>query len=147
MPGLADPGYELISTALERGIPVVPVAGPTALAAALAVAGIPAERFIFLGFLPRKKGQRRALLASVADSPFALVAYESPHRLVDALTDLSGLVGQRTIAVACELTKMYEDVQRGSAEQVLAQFQAQKPRGEYTLVVAPPATGDSSEAA
>jgi 16S rRNA (cytidine1402-2'-O)-methyltransferase len=146
MPGLADPGYELISAALERGIPVVPVPGPTALSAALSVAGIPTERFIFLGFLPRRKGQRRALLESVADSPFALVAYESPHRLVGALDDLARLIGERPMVVACELTKMYEEVRRGSAEQLLAHFQEQKPRGEYTLVVGPPATSGTSEA-
>ncbi|MGC9333730.1 MAG: 16S rRNA (cytidine(1402)-2'-O)-methyltransferase [Anaerolineae bacterium] len=139
MPGLADPGYELISAALERGIPVVAVPGPTALSAALSVAGIPSERFVFLGFLPRRRGQRRALLASVAERPFALVAYESPHRLVDALSDLAQLFGQRPMAVACELTKMYEEVQRGSALQLLAHFQEQQPRGEYTLVIAPPA--------
>jgi 16S rRNA (cytidine1402-2'-O)-methyltransferase len=145
MPGLADPGYELIQAALERGIPVVPVPGPTALSAALSVAGIPAERFIFLGFLPRRRGQRRALLESVVDRPFALVAYESPHRLVDTLGDLARLTGERTIVAACELTKMYETVRRGSAGQLLAYFQEEKPRGEYTLVVAPPAAGASRE--
>ena len=147
MPGLADPGYELISAALERGIPVVPVPGPTALSAALSVAAIPAERFIFLGFLPRRKGQRRALLESVADRPFALVAYESPHRLVDTLGDLARLIAKRPIVLACELTKMYEEVRRGSAEELLSQFQEQRPRGEYTLVVAPPSTSGSSEEA
>jgi 16S rRNA (cytidine1402-2'-O)-methyltransferase len=140
MPGLADPGYELISAALERGIAVVPVSGPTALSAALSVAGLPAERFIFLGFLPRRKGQRRALLESVADKPFALVAYESPHRLLDALGDVARLLGERSIVVACEMTKMYEEVRRGSAEELLVHFQEQEPRGEYTLVIAPPAT-------
>jgi 16S rRNA (cytidine1402-2'-O)-methyltransferase len=139
MPGLADPGYELISAALERGIPVVPVPGPTALSAALSVAGIPDERFIFLGFLPRRKGQRRALLESVSGGPFALVAYESPHRLVDALADVASLFGERPMVVASELTKMYEKVHRGSAAQLLAHFEEEKPRGEYTLVVAPPA--------
>jgi 16S rRNA (cytidine1402-2'-O)-methyltransferase len=143
MPGVADPGYELISAALEQGIPVVPVPGPTALSAALSVAGLPAERFIFLGFLPRRKGQRRTLLESVADKPFTLVAYESPHRLVDALDDVARLLGKRSIAVACELTKMYEEVRRGSAEELLAHFRAQEPRGEYTLVIGPPETRTS----
>lgn len=143
MPGLADPGYELISAALERGIAVVPVPGPTALSAALSVAGLPAERFIFLGFLPRRKGQRRALLESVADRPFALVAYESPHRLLDTLGDVARLLGERPIAIACELTKMYEEVQRGSAEELLAHYREQEPRGEYTLVIAQPETRGS----
>jgi 16S rRNA (cytidine1402-2'-O)-methyltransferase len=140
MPGLADPGYELISVALEQGIPVVAVPGPTALSAALSVAGLPAERFIFLGFLPRRKGQRRALLESVADQPFALVAYESPHRLVDTLDDVARLLGQRSVAVTSELTKIYEEVRRGSAEELLAHFREQQPRGEYTLVIAAPET-------
>ena len=138
MPGLADPGYELISAALEQGIPVVPVPGPTAVSAALSVAGLPAERFIFLGFLPRRKGQRRALLESVVDKPFTLVAYESPHRLMDTLGDVAQLLGSRSVTVACELTKMYEEIQRGTAEGLVTHFREQEPRGEYTLVIAPP---------
>jgi 16S rRNA (cytidine1402-2'-O)-methyltransferase len=136
MPGLADPGYELIVAALKQGVPIVPVPGPTALSAALSVAGIPAERFVFLGFLPRGGGARRELLASLADSPFTLVAYESPHRLLDTLVDLADLFGERPIAAACELTKLYEEVQRGTAAQLLAHFGEHRPRGEFTLVIA-----------
>ena len=137
MPGLADPGYELITTALQRGVSIVPIPGPTALAAALSVAGIRCERFTFLGFLPRGGSARRNLLALLVESPFAVVAYESPHRLLATLADLDRLFGDRQMAVACELTKLYEATQRGTAADLLAHFRAHRPRGEFTLVIAP----------
>jgi 16S rRNA (cytidine1402-2'-O)-methyltransferase len=137
MPGLADPGYELIAAALQQGVPIVPVPGPTALAAALSVSGIPAGRFIFLGFLPRAAGARRSLLASLLDSPFTLVAYESPHRLLDTLSDLADLFGERSMAVCCELTKLYEETRRGTPAALLAHFGEHRPRGEFTLVISP----------
>ncbi len=136
MPGLADPGYELIAAALEQGVPVVPVPGPTALAAALTVAGIPSTRFLFLGFLPRGSSGRRELMAPWVDSPFALVAYESPHRLLETLADLERLFGDRPMAAACELTKLFEEVQRGTAADLLTYYRSHKPRGEFTLVIA-----------
>jgi 16S rRNA (cytidine1402-2'-O)-methyltransferase len=138
MPGLADPGHELLAAALERGLPIVPVPGPTALTAALAVAGIPCERFVFLGFLPRGAKARRDLLCSLVEKPFTLVAYEAPHRLLDTLADLDHLFGARQMAVACELTKMYEEVRRGTAIELLDHYRDQRPRGEFTLVIAPP---------
>jgi 16S rRNA (cytidine1402-2'-O)-methyltransferase len=143
MPGLADPGFELIAAAQEQGARIVPVPGPTALAAALSVSGIPAERFIFLGFLPRGDSARRTLLAPLVDSPFALVAYESPHRLLDTLATLEELFGDRPMAAACELTKLYEETRRGTAAVLLAHFADQKPRGEFTLVIA--GTGQNEE--
>ena len=151
MPGLADPGYELISAALDQGLPVVPIPGPTALTAALSVAGVAADRFTFLGFLPRRDGARRELLSSLKTSPLALVAYEAPHRLLKTLADLDDLYGQRPMAAACELTKLYEEVQRGTAAELLARFREHKPRGEFTLVVAgaqpqdPPRTPGGAE--
>lgn len=135
MPGLADPGYELLAAALEKDVPIVPVPGPTAISAALSVAGITSERCIFIGFLPRGASARRDLLASLVKSPFTLVAYEAPHRLLDTLAELDRLFGNRTMAVACELTKLYEVVQRGTAAELLAHFRDQKPRGEFTLVI------------
>jgi 16S rRNA (cytidine1402-2'-O)-methyltransferase len=137
MPGLADPGYELIGAALQRGVPVVPIPGPTALKAALSVSGISGERSIFLGFLPRTGTARRALLAPLVDSRFTVVVYEAPHRLLDTLVDLDQLLGNRLVAVSCELTKLYEEVQRGTAATLLAYFQEHTPRGEFTLVIAP----------
>jgi len=136
MPGLADPGYELLAAALERGNSVVPVPGPAAVTAALSVAGIASERFTFAGFLPREGGARRELLASLAGSPFAVVAYEAPHRLLSTLADVALLFGDRRMAAARELTKLFEEVQRGTAAKILAHFQAHRPRGEFTLVIA-----------
>jgi 16S rRNA (cytidine1402-2'-O)-methyltransferase len=137
MPGLSDPGYELIAAARQQDIEIVPVPGPAALSAALSVAGIPGDRFIFLGFLPRAGKARRELLASVLHSPFALVAYEAPHRLLDTLADLKQLLGERQIAANCELTKLYEEVQRGTAAELLSHFSEHRPRGEFTLVIGP----------
>jgi 16S rRNA (cytidine1402-2'-O)-methyltransferase len=136
MPGLADPGYELIAAVLERGLPVVAVPGPAAVPAALSVAGLPAEPFLFLGFLPRRRAARRALLASLVDEPYTLVAYESPHRLADTLADLERLFGPRPMAACGELTKLYEETLRGTPAALLAHFRDHAPRGEFTLVVA-----------
>jgi len=141
MPGLADPGYELIAAALDRGAPVVPVPGPTALGAALLAAGIPAARFVFAGFLPRGAKARRDLLASLAASPFTLVAFEAPHRLIYTLADLAALCGDRQVAAACELTKRYEEIRRGTPAELLAHFRRHEPRGEFTLVIGPPEQG------
>ena len=138
MPGLADPGYELIAAALERDLSIVPVPGPTAVTAALSVSGLRSDRFLFLGFLPRGHSARRNLLASMVERPFTLVAYESPHRLLHTLADLDHLFGDRPMSVACELTKLYEEIVRGTAAELLARFHAQPPRGEFTLVIAPP---------
>jgi 16S rRNA (cytidine1402-2'-O)-methyltransferase len=143
MPGLADPGFELIAAAQSQGVRIVPVPGPTALSAALSVAGIPAERFTFLGFLPRGSSARQSLLAPLIESPFAIVAYESPHRLLDTLAVLDDLFGERPMAAACELTKLYEETVRGTAAELLAHFAGEKPRGEFTLVIA--GAGQGSE--
>ena len=137
MPGLADPGYELLAVAHSQNVPVIPVPGPTALATTLSLAGLSDGRFMFLGFLPRSGGARRSLIASVADSPFTLVAYEAPHRLLSALVDLNGLMGDRSITIAGELTKLYEDVVQGAASELLVHYQTHPPRGEFTLVIAP----------
>lgn len=135
MPGISDPGYPLIREAVARGVPVVPVPGPSAVVAALAVSGLPTQRFLYLGFLPRRRKERRDLLRSVSAQPYTLVAFEAPHRLVEALTDLKEVLGDRPIAVAQELTKLYEDVWRGSIAGALAHFGAEAPRGEFTLVI------------
>jgi 16S rRNA (cytidine1402-2'-O)-methyltransferase len=137
MPGLADPGYELIAAARERGGPVVAVPGPTALSTALSVTGLPGDRFLFLGFLPRGMSARRELLASLVDSPFTLVTYEAPHRLLDTLADLEDLFGERPMAAAAELTKLFEETQRGTAAELIDHFRAHRPRGEFTLIIAP----------
>jgi len=141
MPGLADPGYELLQVAVERGLPIVPVPGPTAITAALSASGLPAERYVFLGFWPRKGAARRKLLASVADVRFPLVAFESPHRLLAALKDVQRVLGERQMSVSNELTKLYEETRHGTAGELVAHFKAHPPRGEFTLVIACPADG------
>jgi len=135
MPGLSDPGYELIQAAIARDVPVVPVPGPSALITALVVSGLPTDSFLYLGFLPRRQKQRRQLLASVAGERHTLVAFESPHRLCASLADLKAVLGDRRIALARELTKMYEEVWRGSIGQALTHFEVHPPRGEFTLVI------------
>jgi 16S rRNA (cytidine1402-2'-O)-methyltransferase len=135
MPGLSDPGYELIQAAIARGIPVVPVPGPSALITALVVSGLPTDSFLYLGFLPRRQKQRRQLLASVARERRTLVAFEAPHRLQASLADLKDVLGDRRIALARELTKLHEEVWRGSISQALAHFEDNPPRGEFTLVI------------
>jgi 16S rRNA (cytidine1402-2'-O)-methyltransferase len=136
MPGLADPGYELTAAAREQGVTIVTVPGPTALSTALSVAGFPCARFRFLGFLPRGRSARETLLSPLVETSFALVAYESPHRLLDTLEILDRLYGERPMVAACELTKLHEEIRRGTAGELLAHYQATKPRGEFTLVIA-----------
>ena len=133
MPGMSDPGYELIAAANQRGIPVIPIPGPSAVITALVVSGLPTNRFLYLGFLPRKSNARRQLLASVADEYGTLVALESPHRLLATLNDLRTVLSDRQIAVCRELTKVHEEVFRGTISQALKHFI--EPRGEFTLVI------------
>ncbi|MBI4302681.1 MAG: 16S rRNA (cytidine(1402)-2'-O)-methyltransferase [Chloroflexi bacterium] len=133
MPGISDPGYELIVAAIERGFPVAPIPGPSALVAAVAVSGLPSHQFLYLGFLPRKTGARRRLLQSVADQPRTLVAFESPHRLQATLSDVVEVLGDRRLAVCRELTKLHEEVFRGRASEALEHFH--ELRGEFTLVI------------
>lgn len=145
MPGISDPGYELIQAAIARGIPVVPVPGPSALVTALAISGLPTDSFVYLGFLPRRQGERRRLLGSLAGERRTLVAFEAPHRLRKSLADLADVLGDRQIAVARELTKIHEEVWRGSLSQALEHFERTPPRGEFTLVIA--GAGEEAQAA
>lgn len=135
-PGLSDPGYELVQAVLAAGHAVQAIPGPSAVTSALAASGLPADRFLFVGFLPRKAGERRSFLAELAEEPGAVVAFEAPHRLVDALADVQAVLGDRQIAVARELTKRYEQIWRGSVSGALAYFAGNPPRGEITLVIA-----------
>jgi 16S rRNA (cytidine1402-2'-O)-methyltransferase len=133
MPGMSDPGYELIAAASQRGIPVIPIPGPSAVLTALVVSGLPTDRFLYLGFLPRKANARRNLIESVADESGTIVTLESPHRLLAALNDLLLILGDRRIAVCRELTKVHEEVFRGTISQAIKHFT--EPRGEFTLVI------------
>ncbi|HSO27775.1 MAG TPA: 16S rRNA (cytidine(1402)-2'-O)-methyltransferase [Anaerolineales bacterium] len=135
-PALNDPGYELVQAALQAGFAVSPIPGPSAPIAALTTSGLPTDRFVYLGYLPRKANERRAALHEVAELPYTLVFLETPHRLLAALQDLQAVLGDRPMAAARELTKLHEEVVRGPISVVLAHFAAEKPRGEFTLVVA-----------
>jgi len=134
MPGISDPGYELIVAAQCSGVSVIPVPGPSAAVTALAVSGLPTDRFHYLGFLPRRSSARRRYLKDVASETATLIAYEAPHRLNEALHDIMFALGNRRVAVCRELTKIHEEVFRGTVEEALAYFTI--PRGEFTLVVA-----------
>lgn len=136
-PGVSDPGARLVAAARERDVPVVTIPGPTAVAAALAVSGLPADRYTFLGFLPRKGGDRRRLLEQVARSAWTVVLFEAPNRAAELLADLSEACGaERQAVVARELTKVFEETRAGTLAE-LAGYYAEAPvRGEVTIVVA-----------
>ena len=136
MPAISDPGYRLVIGAIERGIPVVPSPGPSAVITAVAVSGLPTDSFIFLGFLPARSGRRRKALDLVKENPQTLVFYESPHRLLSSLQDMLEVFGDRRVAAARELTKLYEEIWRGTISEALMYFEERRPRGEFTLVVA-----------
>ena len=133
VPTLSDPGQELVQRALESGISVATVPGPSAVSAALSVSGMPADRFMFMGFLPRKQGERRGLLTKFVEFPETVVIFEAPHRLRSTLKDLMAVWGDRRITVCRELTKKFEEVFPATVSQALERFA--DPRGEFTLVV------------
>ena len=134
-PGISDPGTVLVSAAIAAGIPVTAAPGPAAIVMALILSGMPTDRFLFDGFLPHKKG-RQTRLKQLADEPRTIVLYESPHRLLKSLTELREHLGNRRVAVARELTKIYEEVRRGTLDELIAHFTATEPRGEFVLVIA-----------
>jgi len=137
-PGISDPGAQLIRQALEAGIEVVSVPGPTALIAALSLSGLPTHRFLFEGFLPVKSGPRRRRLKALAAYAGTIVIYESPHRLLRALEDALIVFGNRPLAVARELTKRFEEIWRGDVKTFLERSRSAAPRGEYVLVIGAP---------
>ncbi|MFD5396817.1 16S rRNA (cytidine(1402)-2'-O)-methyltransferase [Streptomyces sp. NPDC127097] len=135
MPSVSDPGYRLVAAAVERDIKVTAVPGPSAVLTALAVSGLPVDRFCFEGFLPRKGGERRTRLREVADERRTLVYFEAPHRLDDTLAAMAEIFGaERRAAVCRELTKTYEEVKRGPLSE-LVPWAAEGVRGEITIVV------------
>ncbi|MBC7233086.1 MAG: 16S rRNA (cytidine(1402)-2'-O)-methyltransferase [Chloroflexi bacterium] len=136
MPTISDPGYRLVQAVIAAGFPVQVVPGPSAVLAALAVSGLPTDSFIFLGFLPRRRPARQRVLASIRDEPRTIVCFEAPHRLLAALEDILAICGDRQLVVACELTKKYEEIWRGTVQTALTHFRQNAPRGEFTLVLA-----------
>ena len=134
-PGISDPGFLLVKQAREAAIPVVPVPGPSAVVAALSAAGVPADRFVFDGFLPVKPGRRGHRLETLRDLDMTVVCYESPHRILGALEAIARVFGDREIVAAREMTKQFEEIVRGPAAALREHFGAGPVRGEFTLVI------------
>lgn len=138
-PLISDPGYRLVRTCADLGLAVIPVPGPSAILAALAVAGLPTERFLFAGFSPVRAAARRRFYAELAALPATLVIMEAPHRLIASLADMAEVFGAREAVVARELTKMFEEVRRGRLDELAREYRAREAvKGEVTIVVAPP---------
>jgi 16S rRNA (cytidine1402-2'-O)-methyltransferase len=138
MPTVADPGYRLVNACVQAGLPVTCLPGPSAVVTALALSGLPTERFCFEGFAPRRAGERRRWLASLAGEPRSVVFFEAPHRFAACLADAVDVLGdQRRAAVCRELTKLHEEVLRGTLAALVQQVAERPPRGEITVVLAP----------
>jgi 16S rRNA (cytidine1402-2'-O)-methyltransferase len=135
MPSVSDPGFRLVRACAEEGIDVTVVPGPSAVTAALAVSGLPTDRWVFEGFLPRREAERRARLRELADEPRTVVLFESPRRLVATLREVLEELGDRRVAVARELTKLHEEVVRGRLSEVLESLDGTEPKGEVVVVL------------
>ena len=134
-PGISDPAFYLVRLAIQHGVPVVPVPGPSALISALIVSGLPPDRFAFEGFLPAKSGRRRRKLKALAGEERTILFFESPYRLKRTLEDILEIMGDRRATVARELTKKFEEVTRGTVTQLLEHYGEKKPRGEVVIVL------------
>lgn len=134
-PGIADPGYRLVKSAAEAGITIVPIPGPSTVAALLSIGGLPTDRFAFEGFLPAKPSHRRKALQQLKDEERTLIFFESPHRLLDMLSDLDAIFGDRQISIGRELTKRYEEVLRGTIKTVAASLAQREVKGEVAVLV------------
>ena len=134
-PAINDPGYELVRAALASGFDVRPVLGPSAPVAALSVSGLPTDSFLYLGYLPHKKTERRKFIGQIANLSYTLIFLESPHRIIEALEDLLASLGDRRICVAREMTKMFEEYWRGTLSGAVEYFKSKEARGEFTLVI------------
>jgi 16S rRNA (cytidine1402-2'-O)-methyltransferase len=146
MPSVSDPGYRLVRAAVEAGVRVSVAPGPSAVTAALAVSGLPCDRFCFEGFLPRRAAERRRRLAELVHEPRTMVFFEAPHRVADTLADLAaGFGAERPVALCRELTKTFEEVRRGTLDDIAAAAVLEPPRGEITLVVAGAVGGAASQ--
>ncbi len=137
MPGISDPGYELVKACVEANISVVPIPGVTASITALSASGLPTKKFIFIGFLPTKIKLRQEQLEKLSNSLETIVLYESPYRILQTLEDLEKVLGKdRKIVLARELTKLHEEFWRGTVEQAIIHYQNHQPKGEFTIVIA-----------
>ena len=136
-PGISDPGSYLIRMALDKGIRVVPVPGPTALTTALSASGISGTNFIFYGWLSPKGGRRKNQLKELQNESRTIIFYEAPHRLLSTLKDIEEIIGDRFLFIGRELTKKFEELLRGSVSELIEIFEQRKPRGEFTLILIP----------
>lgn len=134
-PGISDPGFLLVRQAREAGIPVVPVPGPSAVVAALSTAGLPADRFVFAGFLPVKPGRRISSLLALREIEMTVVCYESPHRLLASLEAVAAVFGEVPMVLARELTKQFEEIVEGTPRALSERFAGGPIRGEFTLII------------
>ncbi len=134
-PAINDPGYELVQAALASHFKVIPVPGASAPISALSISGLPTDSFLYLGYLPHKKNERRTKLSEVAAQPYTLIFFESPHRIIESLEDILATLGDRQICVAREMTKMFEEYWRGQTSAALEYFSSQPVRGEFTLII------------
>jgi 16S rRNA (cytidine1402-2'-O)-methyltransferase len=136
-PGISDPGFRVVRLAVESGVRVVPVPGPTALVSALVASGLPSDEFFFGGFLPARSNQRRARLAEVASIPSTLVFYEAPHRIAECLQDALEILGEREAVIARELTKLHEEIVSGRLSELAARFASgeDQARGEIVVII------------
>ncbi len=136
-PGISDPGFLVVREAAKEGIKISPVPGPCALISGLVCSGIPCDRFVFHGFLPKKPGQKAGMINDAKESRITSVFYESPHRIEKTLADIAALMPEREIAVARELTKRHESFERGPAAEVFRNFTEPKVRGEMVIIISP----------
>ncbi|MFO8165734.1 MAG: 16S rRNA (cytidine(1402)-2'-O)-methyltransferase [Thermodesulfobacteriota bacterium] len=134
-PGLSDPGTRLVREAIDSHVRLIPIPGASALLAALSVSGLPTDSFIFVGFLSNKKGRRRRELESLKNDERTMIFFESPHRLKKMLADMYEILGNRDIALAKEMTKIFEEVKKGPVSKILSLIESEKIRGEYTITV------------
>jgi 16S rRNA (cytidine1402-2'-O)-methyltransferase len=147
MPGISDPGYRVIKSAIEQGIAVVPVPGPSALIAALAASGLPTDAFEFRGFLPAKSGQRRTELESIRPREHTMIFYEAPHRIHESIDDIVAVLGpERPIVIARELTKVHEEFLRGTVREVAENIRDRELKGEITILIGKAVPSERSEA-
>jgi len=143
-PGVSDPAYRVVRAAIDSGCEVIPVPGPSSLLSALVVSGLPLDRFVFEGFLPRKGAKRTKRLEFLSNEPRTIVLFESPHRIIRLLEEIIEILGDREVSVSRELTKLHEETVRGRASEVLETLKTRPPRGEYTVVVEGSSNKDSS---
>ena len=133
-PGISDPAFHIVQQALENGVSIIPIPGPTAFISALIASGLSTDRFVFEGFIPQKKG-RKTKWESLKSESRTIIIYESPHRIIKTLTDIQTYLGSRNVVVARELTKKFEEIVRGSVQFVLSELSKKSPRGEYVVII------------